>query len=135
LRFVKEHVWFYVIALGLLIGVDAVQVYLPLILGDFVNAVTALESNVARYAYIYLALVVCMTLMRYAYRYILQRMALVFDYDLRKKTFSELLKVPNEFLYDYDIGDLMSRLTNDLHAIRHLCNGPYKLNRRFSIRC
>jgi len=82
----------------LLIGVDAVQVYLPLILGDFVNAVTALESNVARYAYIYLALVVCMTLMRYAYRYILQRMALVFDYDLRKKTFSELLKVPNEFL-------------------------------------
>jgi len=43
LRFVKEHVWFYVIALGLLIGVDAVQVYLPLILGDFVNAVTALN--------------------------------------------------------------------------------------------
>lgn len=118
MRFVKEHVWFYVIGLGLLIGVDAVQVFLPLILGEFVNAVTALESNVARYAYIYLGLVVVMTLMRYAYRYILQRMALVFDYDLRKKTFSELLKVPNEFLYDYDIGDLMSRLTNDLHAIR-----------------
>jgi ATP-binding cassette subfamily B protein len=118
LRFIKEHWLIYALALLALVGVDIIQVYLPYILGNFVNAVVALHPNISRYAYLYLILVVIMTLMRYAYRYSLQRMALVFDYDLRKKAFNELLKVPSEFLYDYDIGDLMSRLTNDLQAIR-----------------
>ncbi|NPV89077.1 ABC transporter ATP-binding protein [Coprothermobacteraceae bacterium] len=108
----------YSFVLLCLVGVDAVQVYLPVILGNFVNAVTAWKPGVSKFAYLYLGLVTVMTLMRYVYRYTLQRMALLFDYDLRRQTFSELLKVPLDFLYDYDIGDLMSRLTNDLQAIR-----------------
>jgi ATP-binding cassette subfamily B protein len=118
LKFIGQHPFIYIAALLALVAVDIIQVYLPYILGNFVNAVVALQPNIYHYAYLYLLLVVIMTLLRYAYRYSLQRMALVFDYDLRKQAFSDLLKVPADFLYDYDIGDLMSRLTNDLQAIR-----------------
>jgi ATP-binding cassette subfamily B multidrug efflux pump len=59
-----------------------------------------------------------MTLGRYAYRWWMGRLALLFDRDLRTQFFSALMDLPLAYLVKEDIGDIMARATNDMQAIR-----------------
>ena len=60
---------------------------------------------------------------QYWMRWVLIRISRDIEYDLRKDLFSRLLLFSQQFYHSYRTGDLMSRATNDMEAVRLLL-GP-----------
>lgn len=108
----------YASTLAVLILVDLMQLALPLVFGTFIDAVTAGKGNLTLYGVVFLALTVGVTIGRYAYRWWMGRLALLFDRGLRDQFFSALMDLPLATLQKEDVGDIMARATNDMQAIR-----------------
>ncbi|MGB9552904.1 MAG: ABC transporter ATP-binding protein, partial [bacterium] len=101
-----------------LIAVDGLQLLLPLVFGFFIDAVGKHAPETYLYGLYFLALAILITLLRYAYRWQMGKLALFFDRDLRGDFFREILNLPLSFLQKEDIGDIMARATNDMQAVR-----------------
>jgi ATP-binding cassette subfamily B protein len=96
----------------------------PLILKRGIDALEAGQvGTVGRWA---LALVGAAALDG-VFRYILRRtwigVSRDIEYDLRRKLFEHVQRLPMNFLRRYEAGDLMARITNDLNAVR-MALGP-----------
>ncbi|MGB9834444.1 MAG: ABC transporter ATP-binding protein [bacterium] len=110
----KKYLW----AILALIAVDGLQLLLPLVFGFFIDAVGRHASGTYLYGLYFLALAILITLLRYAYRWQMGKLALFFDRNLREEFFREVLNLPLNFLQKEDIGDIMARATNDMQAVR-----------------
>ncbi|MCR4428024.1 MAG: ABC transporter ATP-binding protein/permease [Caldiserica bacterium] len=110
----KKYLW----AILALILVDGLQLLLPLVFGYFIDAVSRKATGTYIYGLYFLALAIMITLLRYAYRWQMGKLALFFDRNLREEFFREVLSLPLDFLQKEDIGDIMARATNDMQAVR-----------------
>lgn len=110
----KKYLW----AILALILVDGLQLLLPLVFGFFIDAVSRRAGGTYIYGLYFLALAIAITLLRYAYRWQMGKLALFFDRNLREEFFREVLNLPLDFLQKEDIGDIMARATNDMQAVR-----------------
>lgn len=91
-------------------------------------AVDALEQNLAidivlRYAGLIVLVALLGGAARYGMRELLNGLSRRIERDLRADVFDHLLRMPAAFFDQWRTGDLMSRLTNDVHAVRQVA-GP-----------
>jgi ATP-binding cassette subfamily B multidrug efflux pump len=114
-------------AIGLACGVVATAIQLagPWVLkhaiDDLLAGVTA--AKVRFYAVALLALAVVGGLFRFLVRRVVIGASRGIEYDLRNDFFAHLQKMPLSFFQTWRTGDLMSRATNDLSAVRMMI-GP-----------
>lgn len=91
-------------------------------------AVDALEQNlsmdiVVRYAGLIVLVALLGGIARYGMRELLNGLSRKIERDLRREVFAHLLRMPAAFYDRWHTGDLMSRLTNDVLAVRQVA-GP-----------
>ena len=108
---------------------------LPFVLGKAVDHLKELQSGLP---FFYPALIVSLSLVegvfRYAMRRILIGLSRLIEYDLRNDLFAHLQSLSASFYQKNPTGDLMSRATNDLAAVRMVL-GPgimYSVNTLFT---
>jgi ATP-binding cassette, subfamily B, multidrug efflux pump len=94
---------------------------LRLAVDDLYRGVTA--EKLGRYAMILFGIALVSGLFKYAMRRSVIAISRRIEYDLRNDLFAHLQKLPLEFFQRARTGDLMSRATNDLAAVR-LMLGP-----------
>jgi ATP-binding cassette subfamily B protein len=108
----------------------------PLVLGravDDLNAATSSEQFLF-YAGMIIALTLGQGVFLFTQRRVLINMSRHIEYDLRNDFYSHLQRLPLEFYQKNRTGDLMSRATNDLNAVRMVV-GPalmYSVNAVFA---
>ncbi|MBI2956743.1 MAG: ABC transporter ATP-binding protein [Acidobacteria bacterium] len=115
------------IALGIvcLLANNTIWMSFPLVLGWAIDrlAAGATLGTLALYATALVAIALGRGLFLYAMRRILINISRDIEYDLRNDLFQHLEQQPTRFYTRWRIGDLMSRLTNDLNAVRMMV-GP-----------
>jgi len=113
------------ILLGILslIATDLAGITLPwLIKGGIDTALHAKETHLSLFHYplLILGAAALQGLFRYCWRINIHGFSRRCEADLRDRVFSHLQKLPLSYFQYNKIGDLMSRLTNDIHAVREL---------------
>lgn len=116
---------------GLLLGMlalvanNVVWMSFPLVLGRAIDALTAgtTRRQLLLYAAALLGIAAVKGFFQYAMRWILIGISRDIEYDLRNDLFLHLEKQSVRFYSSWRVGDLMSRATNDLGAVRMMV-GP-----------
>ncbi|MBI4468295.1 MAG: ABC transporter ATP-binding protein [Acidobacteria bacterium] len=125
LGYLGKHTTALVTGVGCVLISDAIALMAPLVVRDAVNdllrEVTSLKLN--RYGGLILAIAVGEGIFLYLQRRILVGMSREIEYEMRNDYFAHLLKLEPRFFHGHRTGDLMSRATNDLNAVRMVA-GP-----------
>jgi len=106
-----------------LIATDLAGIVLPwLIKGGIDSALHAKDGapSLVRYPLLILGAAALQGLFRYCWRMNIHGFSRRCEADLRDRVFSHLQKLPLSYFQYHKTGDLMSRLTNDIHAVREL---------------
>jgi ATP-binding cassette subfamily B protein len=114
---------FLVLGLLSLIATDLAGITLPWLIKGGID--TALRPTDAAHSLVYYPLLIlgAATLQgffRYCWRINIHGFSRRCEADLRDRVFAHLQKLPLSYFQHTKIGDLMSRLTNDIHAVREL---------------
>jgi ATP-binding cassette subfamily B protein len=115
----------YAVGLLCLVLAQAAGIAPPLIIKAGIDAL-AQEINSGRlllYAGILLAVALVKAVFQFWQRWILIGISRDVEYDLRNDLFRHLMRLSSRFYTQTPTGDLMSKLTNDLNAVRNLV-GP-----------
>jgi ATP-binding cassette subfamily B multidrug efflux pump len=125
LPFVFRYQQRFVIGLGCVVVTTAIQLLSPWVLK---NAIDDLNRGVTRpklavYATLLLVIAIVGGVFRYLMRRILIGASRDIEYDLRNAFFARLQQMPIAYYHARRTGDLMSRATNDLNAVRTMI-GP-----------
>jgi ATP-binding cassette subfamily B protein len=115
----------FLLGLGCVLLATAIQLVSPLIVQ---RAIDDLYAGVTRgkllwYAALLLGIGLAGGVFRFLMRRILVGASRVIEYDLRNDFFAHLQKLPASYFQVHRTGDLMSRATNDLNAVRMMI-GP-----------
>lgn len=114
----------YVIGLVALTGVDAINVVLPLVVREAVDALLPKSVHTIIWAaVIYLGLTVVQSVGRYLWRMYLIGTSHLIASEMRRSLYAHLQKLPLHHYQRVRTGDLMSRATNDIESVRTLL-GP-----------
>jgi ATP-binding cassette subfamily B protein len=113
------------IILGILslVATDLAGIALPwLIKGGIDTALHAKDRNESLIIYplLILGAAALQGFFRYCWRINIHGFSRRCEADLRDRVFAHLQKLPLSYFQHHKIGDLMSRLTNDIHAVREL---------------
>jgi len=113
------------IGLGLVVVSNVFTVAGPYVLKIAIDALQAdFETElIPRYALLILGVAVLGAICRYWMRELLNGISRRMETDLRDAFFDHLLKLPPQFFDSWRTGDLMSRATNDIQAVRMVA-GP-----------
>ncbi len=106
-----------------LIATDVAGITLPwLIKGGIDSALHAQDGGLSLFHYplLILGAAALQGLFRYCWRMNIHGFSRRCEADLRDRVFSHLQKLPLSYFQYHKTGDLMSRLTNDIHAVREL---------------
>ncbi len=117
--FIKREIKWYIPIIVMLILVDLSQVIIPLFTKMAVNAIT--QGNVemiVRYGLYILTVAIIIITIRYTYNYILRKLVLKLDFELKTSLFRKYMTMPKSYFEKQEIGDLMARVTNDTRAVR-----------------
>ncbi|MBW3565291.1 MAG: ABC transporter ATP-binding protein/permease [Acidobacteria bacterium] len=97
----------------------------PLIVGNAVDAVTTgfVQSELVRFGLLYVAVAAAQGIFLYFQRWTIIGTSRKIEYDIRGDFYDHLQTLPQSFYARQRTGDLMSRATNDLSAVRMLA-GP-----------
>src|SRR5574341_409384 len=125
LRFVVRYRGRYVLGLACVVSTAAVTLVVPWVLR---HAVDDLQGGVTRGKLaFYAAVMLGMTTVGGACRLVMRRVIIGvsrdIEYDLRNAFFAHLQRLPLAYFHQHRTGDLMSRATNDLTAVRMMI-GP-----------
>jgi ATP-binding cassette subfamily B multidrug efflux pump len=125
LPFVFRYKQRFILGLGCVVVTTAIQLLSPWVLK---NAVDDLSQGVTRtklaiYAALLLAIAIVGGVFRYLMRRILIGASRDIEYDIRNAFFARLQLMPLAYYQARRTGDLMSRATNDLNAVRTMI-GP-----------
>src|SRR5437667_350358 len=128
-RYVGRYRLRYVGGIACLIGATSLDMMVPRLLGRSLDAIE-IDAG-ARVLLTYLGLIVAITvlqgLVRTFSRFVIFNVGRDIEYDLRNDLFAHLETLPLAFYQQRHTGDLMSRLVNDVTAVRMLL-GPGILN-------
>lgn len=124
LRLLRPHRARYAWGLLSLLGVDLINVALPLVVKEGVDALhPGGRSTVLWAAWMYLGLMVVQAFGRYAWRIFLIGSSHYIARDLRSRLYSHLQRLPVRYYQSMRAGDLMSRASNDIESVR-MAVGP-----------
>jgi len=125
LRFVVRYRGRYIVGFASVVSTAAVTLLAPWVLrlaiDDLQQGVT--RSKLLFYAAVIFAITFVGGLSRYAMRRVIIGASRDIEYDLRNAFFAHLQTLPLAYFHRHRTGDLMSRATNDLNAVRMLV-GP-----------
>lgn len=119
--FFWKNKWRYIIGIGWLILVDALQLVTPKVIGrltDEFTAGTVTYSKILAYVGVILGLAVFISICRYFWRIYVMGTARLAEYHLRGLLFGHLEKLSADYFNNHKTGDLMAHATNDIGAVR-----------------
>jgi ATP-binding cassette subfamily B protein len=115
----------FLLGLGCVLAATAIQLVSPLILQHAIDDLTAgvTRGKLVGYAALLLGVALVGGVFRFLMRRIIVGASRVIEYDLRNDFFAHLERLPVGYFQGHRTGDLMSRATNDLNAVRMMI-GP-----------
>ena len=115
----------FVLGLASVVIATAISLVSPIVLRDAVDDLTAgvTRTKLFEYGALLLAVGVVGGVFRFLMRRILIAASRHIEYDMRNDFFAHLEKLPLTYFQAHRTGDLMSRATNDLNAVRMMI-GP-----------
>ncbi len=104
---------------------QAVGVTLPLIIKAGIDILSrgGIRNRLLYYAGLLLAVALTKAIFQFWMRWILIGISRDIEYDLRNDLFTHLMRLASRYYTEHRTGDLMSKLTNDLNAVRNMV-GP-----------
>jgi ATP-binding cassette subfamily B protein len=121
LHYRRQYVWGF----AALLATQAFSVTVPLIIKGGIDSVS--EGTTSRllltYALVLLGVALARAFFQFWTRWILIGVSRDVEYDLRNNLFRHLMRLSPRYYSQTPTGDLMSKLTNDLNAVRNLI-GP-----------
>ena len=121
MQYIKRHKWHYLAGIVTLFVVDFANLYIPRITGTITDGLTARTldwSGVKRCLLGLLLLGLTLAVGRFLWRYFLFGSARKIEKELRDDMFAHLEKMSVDYFNENKTGDLMTRFTSDLNAIR-----------------
>ncbi len=117
--------WRYAGGFLALVGKGASAAAIPLVIKFAIDALTQSSAlfPLLQLAVLLLSLALIKAVFQYWMRWILIGISRDIEYDLRNDLFRHLITLPQSFYRSFRTGDLMSRATNDMNAVRLLL-GP-----------
>lgn len=125
-RFVRPHLWRYIMGIIVLAIVDYVSLLIPAITGDITDGLSAHTLEMPGVFHYIKLILICggiMTVGRFLWRFFLILTARKVEYDIRNELFRHLETQDVEYFNEHKTGALMSHFTNDLNAVR-MALGP-----------
>ena len=115
----------FLLGLACVIGANSVSVTAPWVLKYAIDDLTAgvTRAKLAWYGSLLLAIGLVGGVFRFLMRRILVGVSRHIEYDMRNDFFAQLERLPLAYFHAHRTGDLMSRATNDLNAVRQMV-GP-----------
>ena len=117
--------WRLAAGFAALIGVDLLQLIIPLVIksavDDLIGAAYT-ENTLLRHGLLIVAIGAAAALLRFCWRYCIIGTSRRIETALRDRLFSHVIRLPLARLMHARTGDIMSRMTNDLDAVR-MCTG------------
>src|SRR5256884_2284021 len=128
-RYVGRYSLRYLGGIACLVGATSLAMMIPRLLDRSVHAIeTGADARVLlRYLGLIVSITVVQGLVRTFSRFVIFNVGRDIEYDLRNDLFPHLETLPLAFYQQRHTGDLMSRLVNDVTAVRMLL-GPGVLN-------
>lgn len=123
--FVRKYKRYFVFGTISLIAVDIINIFPPLIIKKAVDILSK-EVNLTKIAIfsgLFLLVSFCQGVCRYLWRMNFIGTSFRCDYDLRMAFFAHIETLSQRFFQKYKTGDLLSRATNDIGAVR-MAVGP-----------
>lgn len=121
MQYIKKHKWQYLAGIITLFVVDFANLYIPKITGTITDGLTAHTLNwngVKGCLFTLLLLGFTLALGRFFWRFFLFGASRSIEKELRNDMFAHLEKMSVNFFNENKTGDLMTRFTSDLNAIR-----------------
>jgi ATP-binding cassette subfamily B protein len=125
LPYFSRHRRTLVLGFGCILATTAIQLLSPWVLKYAVDDLTigVTRSKLGMYAAVLFAISAGGGIFRFLMRRIIIGVSREIEYDLRNDFFAHLQRLPPEYFRRHRTGDLMSRATNDLNAVRMMA-GP-----------
>ncbi len=99
--------------------VDFSHVIIPVFTKKAVDAVGNKNTHlIVQYGIYILVIAAGIILLRYIYNYMLRKLVLKLDFELKTALFEKYLSMHKSYFEKQEIGDLMARVTNDTRAVR-----------------
>ena len=121
LQYIKKHKFQYVAGMITLFVVDFANIYIPKMTGTITDGLTAQTldwSGVKTYLFYIFLLGLTLTIGRFLWRFFLFGAARSIEKEIRNDMFAHLEKMSVEYYNEHKTGDLMTRFTSDLNAVR-----------------
>ncbi|MBT9316136.1 ABC transporter ATP-binding protein [Leptothoe spongobia] len=120
--YLKPHRRQVIFGIGILLLVNILSVWIPLIIGDVVERlkITFNQGIILRYVVLILALATVMWAIRMASRVLIFGVGRKVEFDLKQRIFEHLLSLEPAYFAENTIGDLINRATSDVDNIRRL---------------
>ena len=125
-QYIKRHKIQYTLGIITLFVVDFANIFIPKLTGVITDGLTAhsLDWSGVRLNLLYLFLLgLLLAVGRFFWRYFLFGASRSIEKELRNDMFAHLEKMDVEYYNEHKTGDLMTRFTSDLNAIR-MAIGP-----------
>lgn len=124
--FLKKYKYKYIIGIIVLIIIDALQLIIPRLIGNFTDEISEnLLTQSAIYTYMFkiIAITLGIAVGRYIWRMLIFGTSKQLEYWLRNRLFGHLEKLSTAYFNTHKTGDLMAHGTNDINAVR-MAFGP-----------
>lgn len=145
--YIRQYAWMFALALLLTVAVAGLSMVSPYATGKIVGEVIGegLNDRLAGYLWLMIGAAVLIALVRYTYLWIFEDISQKVVCSVRDDIYRRIQKMDFRFFDKNRVGDLMSRLTGDIEAIRvfvafvvyqmviNLCTFVFALIMMFSI--
>lgn len=126
MQYVRRYKYRYIAGILTLFAVDAASVFIPKLTGIITDGLTArsITWSSIRTCLLWIFLIgLLLAVGRFLWRYFLFGTARIIERELRNEMFSHLETMDVEYYNSHKTGDLMTRFTSDLNAVR-MALGP-----------
>jgi ATP-binding cassette, subfamily B, multidrug efflux pump len=119
LSYMRRYWLRYAFGIACTFATAALAMKIPLFLRDAIDATRADRMDlVAYYSELMIAFAVILGIVRWFSRFVIFNVGRDIEYDLRNDLFQHLTTLNSDFYQRFKTGDLMSRMINDLTAVR-----------------
>lgn len=126
-KFLKPFVWQLLLVFAMLIGVSFFSVLLPYLIQQAVDGpiTTGQLEGLIPLGVVYFASIVLLFLLRFGHIYLLQTVGQSALVNLRQTLFEHILRQDMRFFNTTPVGQLVSRLSNDIDALTELVSTSF----------
>lgn len=120
----KRYRSLFILGIIGLLAVDGFQIFIPWMIKDAIDLLTATPENyrsIIKYGVAIVLLAIGVGISRFLWRYYIIGISRRIETHLRNRFYSHLQKLPYTYFDQTSVGDLMAHATNDLEAVRMMC--------------